>query len=104
MPIRGSSFGPCLAWDPRPRPRRGSRRRQPARSTDVAARPPLLTRRGADILIRLEQIMDDATRALAARDAPGRRADADDAAGPQLHQGTVAAASDQQPRNAIRGN
>ena len=77
----------------------------PARtSTDVAARPPLLTRRGADILIRLEQIMDDATRALAARDAPGRRADADDAAGPQLHQGTVAAASDQQPRNAIRGN
>ena len=37
---------------------------------DPAARQFVLTRRGAEILARLEQTMDDATRALAARDAP----------------------------------
>jgi penicillin-binding protein 1A len=35
---------------------------------EVAQRPALLTRRGADILVRVERLMDDATRALAIRD------------------------------------
>jgi penicillin-binding protein 1A len=76
-----------------------------ARGTgEVAQRPPLLTRRGADILMKLEQIMDEATRALAARDAPGRRADADGDAASPVPQGTVASATDRQPGGAIRGN
>ncbi len=41
-----------------------------------AGTPIVLTRRGADILVRIEQLMDDATRALAARDTPENRADA----------------------------
>ena len=31
------------------------------------ARPSILTKRGADALVRVERLMDDATRALAAR-------------------------------------
>ena len=38
--------------------------------TDVAPRPPVLTRRGADILTRIERLMDDATRALVVADTP----------------------------------
>jgi penicillin-binding protein 1A len=38
--------------------------------TDVAPRPPVLTRRGADILVRIERLMDDATRALVVADTP----------------------------------
>jgi len=61
----------------------------------------VLTRRGAEILVRLEQTMDDMTRALAAREAPGSRA----ALPPQaLPQGTVASASDRQPAPAVSGN
>jgi penicillin-binding protein 1A len=71
-------------------------------SGEVAQRPPLLTRRGADILVRLEQIMDDATRALAARDEPGRRAD--DGTASQAPQGAVASATDRRTGPAIRGN
>jgi penicillin-binding protein 1A len=51
----------------------------PAKTGDTAQRPALLTRRGADILVRVERLMEDATRALAERDqASGRRADAGD--------------------------
>ena len=35
--------------------------------SEAASRPPVLTRRGTEILIRVEQMMDNATRALAAR-------------------------------------
>jgi penicillin-binding protein 1A len=66
-------------------------------------RPALLTRRGADILVRVERLMDDATRALAARDQPGGRADAQDAM-PHTRPGTVASASDRPPQGAVRGN
>jgi len=49
----------------------------PAKNGDAPTRPALLTRRGADILVRVERLMEDATRALAERDqAAGRRADA----------------------------
>ena len=37
---------------------------------DIAPRPPVLTRRGADILVRIERLMDDATRALVIADTP----------------------------------
>jgi penicillin-binding protein 1A len=47
----------------------------PAKTGEVAQRPALLTRRGADILVRVERLMDDATRALAIRDEQGRKAD-----------------------------
>ncbi len=38
--------------------------------TDIAPRPPVLTRRGADILVRIERLMDDAARALLLADTP----------------------------------
>jgi penicillin-binding protein 1A len=67
---------------------------------DPSGRQFVLTRRGVDILSRLEQIMDDATRALAARDVPAERAE-----GPatQLPPGALAA-SDHEPARPIRGN
>lgn len=65
---------------------------------DASGRPYLLTRRGAEILVRLEQSMDDATRALAAGDLPGSRADI-----PPIGRGTFAAA-DRPPAGGVRGN
>src|SRR5262249_59302979 len=44
-------------------------------SGEAAPRPALLTRRGAEILVRLERLMDDATRALVERGEAGRRAE-----------------------------
>jgi penicillin-binding protein 1A len=57
-------------------------------------RPSILTRRGADILVRVERLMDDATRALATRDVPSNKADADGAT-PQ-RRGTFASAGDRE--------
>jgi penicillin-binding protein 1A len=65
-------------------------------------RPSILTRRGADILVRVERLMDDATRALAARDVPGDKADTQDTT-PQ-RRGTLASAGDREPPVAARGN
>jgi penicillin-binding protein 1A len=42
---------------------------------DVEPRPPVLTRRGADILVRIERLMEDATRALAVADTGDPPAD-----------------------------
>jgi len=72
-------------------------------TTDGPPRPPILTKRGTDILVRVERLMDDATRALAARDQPATRADAPSTT-PPTRQGNVASASDQQPTGAVRGN
>jgi penicillin-binding protein 1A len=69
---------------------------------EAGARPPVLTRRGTDVLVRVERLMDDATRALAARGDPAKRADAPSAA-PQLPD-TFASASDRQPAAPVRGN
>jgi penicillin-binding protein 1A len=67
---------------------------------EVAQRPALLTRRGADILVRVERLMDDATRALAARDEQqGRRAETQQPARPD-----TVATSDRQPVGSVRGN
>jgi penicillin-binding protein 1A len=73
-------------------------------NAEVAQRPPLLTKRGADILVRVERLMDDATRALAEREQPGRKADAADGIPqPATRPGSFAAASEGQ-RGTVRGN
>jgi penicillin-binding protein 1A len=59
-----------------------------------APRPPVLTRRATDVLVRVERLMDDATRALAARVEPERRADEPRVTDPQSRTGTLAVASD----------
>jgi penicillin-binding protein 1A len=69
---------------------------------DLPQRPAILTKRGADILVRVERLMDDATRALAAREVPGTRADAQGAT-PQ-RSGTFASASEREAGDAARGN
>jgi penicillin-binding protein 1A len=68
----------------------------------VAQRPSVLTRRGAEVLVRVEQAMDEATRLLAARDVPGSRADAQDAL-PQSRSDTFASAG-RTAGEATRGN
>jgi penicillin-binding protein 1A len=65
----------------------------------VAQRPAILTRRGADILVRVERLMDDATRALAIRDEQGRRADTKQPARPE-----TVATTDRPPPSTARGN
>jgi penicillin-binding protein 1A len=69
---------------------------------DLPQRPAILTKRGADVLVRVERLMDDATRALAAREVPGNKADAQGAA-PQ-RRGTFASAGEREPGDASRGN
>jgi penicillin-binding protein 1A len=74
---------------------------------DGATRPPILTKRGTDILVRVERLMDDATRALAARDQPAGRADATPAtptAPLTARPGTVASTTDQTPTGTTRGD
>ena len=65
-------------------------------------RPSILTKRGADALVRVERLMDDATRALAARGEPPKPPGAQGAAlqGPDA----FASASDRQPAGQTRGN
>jgi hypothetical protein len=62
-----------------------------------------LTRSGAEALVRIERLLDEAARALAVSDRtmPAPRADRDPAA-PQRE--TLAAASDRRNPPAIRGN
>jgi penicillin-binding protein 1A len=72
-----------------------------ASKSDGPQRPSLLTRRGADVLVRVERLMEDATRALAARDQPDRKADAQDAA--PMRADTFAA-SDRSQSGPVRGN
>jgi len=63
---------------------------------EVAQRPALLTRRGAEILVRVERLMDDATRALATRD---ERADTIQPARPD-----TLVASERPATSTARGN
>jgi penicillin-binding protein 1A len=71
-------------------------------NAEVPERPPILTRKGADVLVRVERLMDDATRALAAREVPGNKADVQGAT-PQRG-GALASAGDGEPPAAVRGN
>ncbi len=71
-------------------------------TSDAPQRLPILTRRGADVLIRVERMMEDATRGLAAGGDPAsKRADGQGGMPPMR---PVAAASDAEPTGAIRGN
>jgi penicillin-binding protein 1A len=66
-----------------------------------ASRPnSVLTKRGADALVRVERLMDDATRALAAR---GQMSKASDDTRAQAQE-SFASASDQRPPDQTRGN
>ncbi len=64
-------------------------------------RPSVLTRRGADALLRVERIMDEATRALATTPEPSKATNAQ--ATPPNRQETLAAGTEQQ-RAGMRGN
>jgi penicillin-binding protein 1A len=68
---------------------------------DPNGRQYVLTRRGAEILNRVERTMDDVTRALAAADTPASRADLPPQA---LPQGNVASANDRSGAPPVRGN
>jgi len=68
---------------------------------DTTPRTPTLTRRGIDILVQTERMMDDATRALADRGGAGQRADA---AGPLPAQSPGAVASANSQPAPVRGN
>jgi penicillin-binding protein 1A len=68
----------------------------------ASGRPSVLTKRGADALVRVERLMDDATRALATRAEPSKATDAQGVV--PLRPGNVASASDQQPTGTTRGN
>jgi penicillin-binding protein 1A len=60
----------------------------------------VLTKRGADALVRVERLLDDATRALAGR---GDATKASDQTAPQ-RQGTLASASERQPTGQTGGD
>jgi penicillin-binding protein 1A len=64
-------------------------------------RPSILTRRGTDALLRVERLLDDATRALATGREPSKTTDAQGAA---TRQEALAVAPDQPPSGRIRGN
>jgi penicillin-binding protein 1A len=73
-----------------------------ASNSGDAPRSPTLTKKGAEILVQLERMMDDATRALADRGGANRRAEAPGAASPG-QPGAFASASDRQGAG-VRGN
>jgi penicillin-binding protein 1A len=68
---------------------------------ETAPRAPTLTRKGIDILVQVERLMDDATRALADRGSAGQRAEAPSTSPPP--QGALTTAADGQPVS-VRGN
>jgi penicillin-binding protein 1A len=67
---------------------------------DVAPRPPVLTRRGGEILVRIEKLMDDASRALVVADTPA--SDGPEQSAARRAAGIAASASD--ARRAVTGN
>jgi penicillin-binding protein 1A len=87
-----STQSPAVARNRAPESKGGS---------EAPQRPSILTRRGADVLVRVERLMDDATRALATRDVSRDKADAQGAT-PQAR-GTFASARDREPPVAERG-
>jgi len=72
-----------------------------SKDRSVAARPTVLTRRGTDVLVRVERMMEDATRALATRSEPGKAASV---TAPVEQRPDTLAASEQRPAARVRGN
>jgi penicillin-binding protein 1A len=64
-------------------------------------RPSILTKRGTEALLRVERLLDDATRALAAGGHPTKTTDAQ---GVDERQEALAAGPEQQSTNNVRGN
>ena len=60
-----------------------------AAATDIAQRPAVLTRRGAEVLLRMERLMDDAMKSLAVADAPAAQAPAFASTAPRATTGSV---------------
>jgi penicillin-binding protein 1A len=67
-----------------------------------APRQVLLTRKGTDALVRVERLLDDASRALAVQTTSGGPLGALD--GGRVRGNAVAAAADQQPSGILRGD
>jgi penicillin-binding protein 1A len=61
---------------PNPAPSNKGQNVASGKANTDAQRPALLTRKGADILVRVERLMDEATRTLVSNDKPALRADA----------------------------
>jgi penicillin-binding protein 1A len=70
-------------------------------STPDPGRPAMLTRRGTEVLLRVERLMDDATRALATRES-AKTTETESTA--SVHPDAVAAAPDRGRVQAVRGN
>jgi hypothetical protein len=70
-----------------------------ATGTTPALRPTVLTARGAEVLVGIERLMEDASRALA---APATVSSAADAAAQRAD--AVASASGEATTDAVRGN
>jgi penicillin-binding protein 1A len=81
-----------------PPPRVADSKKEPADIRPIS----VLTRRGAEALVRVERLLDDATRALVTRSERAKAADARDA-GPRRPE-ALAAAPGQQPAGTVRGN
>jgi penicillin-binding protein 1A len=93
---------PGVAPNPPPGslPPRASLGGQQAQIVDVAPRPPVLTRRGGEVLVRIERLMDDAARALNVADSAAPAVQ--EIAQPQ--QGSAVAESAPDNRRKVRGN
>jgi len=68
---------------------------------DAPIRPAVLSKRGADILVRVEHLMDDASRALASAGGVSR---SELRSAPPGRPGTFASASERDAANKVRGN
>jgi penicillin-binding protein 1A len=91
---------PGLGGQPATTARAGAEPKKDSTADAGPSRPSALTKRGADALIRVEKLMDDATRGLAARGELTKASDETTPRGP----GTYASASDQQPAGQARGD
>jgi penicillin-binding protein 1A len=72
--------------------------------SDMPQRPSLLTKRAADILVHVEQLMNDAAHALASRSADDRRVENGGMAAPPGRPDSLAAASDRLAGSRAEGN
>jgi penicillin-binding protein 1A len=75
-----------------------------ATTVDAPQRPAVLTRRGAEALLRVERLMDDATRSLAVADTPAERAPADRQSAGQRSDALAAAAQGTTTGAGAQGN
>jgi penicillin-binding protein 1A len=73
-----------------------------ARPGDEIPRPTLLTKKGVDILVRIERALEDASQALGGPSGTGRTVEATPSALPGRSEGVIAATEGR--GRAVRGN